>query len=161
MLKTGALMEMAARLGAIVGGAPADREAALARFGRRLGVGLQMLDDFGNLAAGSDGNAAKAREDLRNGTPTWPWALAAERLDESDFAALQAEARKVADSGDADGPAARALALRLRDSVGFEGRRRASGTLAEALGELRAAVEDRPEIALVAAEIRRLEVAYG
>jgi hypothetical protein len=120
-----------------------------------------MLDDFGNLVAGSDGNAAKAREDLRNGTPTWPWALAAERLDESAFAALQAEAREVAASGDADGPAARALARRLHTAVGFEGRRRASGTLAEALGELRAAVDDRPEIALVAAEIRRLEASYG
>ena len=39
MLKTGALMELAARLGAVVGGAPAAREEALTRFGRRLGVG--------------------------------------------------------------------------------------------------------------------------
>jgi len=161
MLKTGALMELAARLGAIVGGAPAEREEALMRFGRRLGVGLQMLDDFGNLTAGSDGNAAKAREDLRNGTPTWPWALAAERLDASAFAALQAAARAVADSDDADSAQAHALAAQLRAAVGFEGRRRASRYLEKAFDDLRAAVDDRPEIALVAAEIRRLEVAYG
>lgn len=161
MLKTGALMELAARLGAVVGGAPAEREEALTRFGRRLGVGLQMLDDFGNLTAGSDGNAAKAREDLRNGTPTWPWALAAERLDAPAFAALQAAARAVAESGDADGAPARALAAELRAAVGFEGRRRASRYLEQALEDLRAAADDRPEIALVAAEIRRLEVSYG
>jgi geranylgeranyl pyrophosphate synthase len=160
MLKTGALMELAARLGAVVGGAPTEREEALARFGRRLGVGLQMLDDFGNLTAGSDGNAAKAREDLRNGTPTWPWALAAERLDAPGFAALQAAARAVADAGDADGPPARALAAQLRAAVGFEGRRQASRYLERAFDDLRAAVDDRPEIALVAAEIRRLETAY-
>jgi geranylgeranyl pyrophosphate synthase len=161
MLKTGALMELAARLGAVVGGAPAEREEALTRFGRRLGVGLQMLDDFGNLTAGAGGNAAKAREDLRNGTPTWPWALAAERLDAPAFAALQAAARMVADSGDADGARACALAAQLRAAVGFEGRRQASRYLAQALDDLRAAVDDRSEIALVAAEIRRLEVAYG
>jgi geranylgeranyl pyrophosphate synthase len=165
MLKTGALMELAARLGAIVGGAPPEREEALTRFGRRLGVGLQMLDDFGNLTAGSDGNAAKAREDLRNGTPTWPWALAAERLAPDAFAELQAAARTVAEAGDADGPPARALASTLRDAVGFEGRRRASRYLAEALDDLRAAVRagvnERPEIALVASEIRRLEVSYA
>jgi geranylgeranyl pyrophosphate synthase len=161
MLKTGALMELAARLGAVVGGAPAEREEALTRFGRRLGVGLQMLDDFGNLTAGSDGNAAKAREDLRNGTPTWPWALAAEGLDAPEFAALQAAAREVADSGDAEGAAARDLAARLRAAVGFEGRRRAARYLEQSLADLRRAVDDCPEIALVAAEIRRLEVSYG
>jgi geranylgeranyl pyrophosphate synthase len=160
-LKTGALMELAARLGAIVGGAPAEREDALTRFGRRFGVGLQMLDDFGNLTSGSDGNAAKAREDLRNGTPTWPWALAAERLLPAAFADLQAAARVVADSRDADGAPARALAAQLREAVGFEGRRRASRYLAEALDDLRAAVDERPEIAHVASEIRRLEVSYG
>jgi geranylgeranyl pyrophosphate synthase len=161
MLKTGALMELAARLGAIAGGAIAEREEALTRFGRRLGVGLQMLDDFGNLTAGSDGNAAKAREDLRNGTPTWPWALAAERVDPDAFAGLQAAARVVGDSRDADGAPARALAAQLRDAVGFEGRRGASRYLAEALRDLRAAVDEQPEIALVASEIRRLEASYG
>jgi geranylgeranyl pyrophosphate synthase len=161
VLKTGALMELSAHLGALVGGAPADREEALTRFGRRLGVGLQMLDDFGNLTGGSDGNAAKAREDLRNATPTWPWALAAERLDDPSFSALQAAGREVARSRDADGAAARTLAAQLRAVVGFEGRRRASRYLARALGDLRATVDDRPEVALVASEIRRLEVSYG
>jgi geranylgeranyl pyrophosphate synthase len=161
VLKTGALMALAARLGAIAAQALAGREEALARFGRRLGVGLQMLDDFGNLTAGSEGNAAKVREDLRNGTPTWPWALAAERLDDTEFAALQAAAREVGAAGEADGPAARALAAELCTAVGFEGRRLASGYLARALSDLRSAVGDQPVLALVASEIRRLEVSYG
>jgi geranylgeranyl pyrophosphate synthase len=161
MLKTGALMEVAARLGAIAGGAPADREEALGRFGRRLGVGLQMLDDFGNLTAGSDGNAAKAREDLRNGTPTWPWALAAERFDDTAFTSLQAAARTVVESSDTGSAGARALAARLRSTVGFEGRRLASRYLAGALADLGAAIGDVPELVVVASEIRRLEASYG
>jgi hypothetical protein len=120
-----------------------------------------MLDDFGNLTAGSDGNAAKAREDLRNGTPTWPWALAAERLDDAAFASLQAAARTVVDSSDADSADARALAARLRSTVGFEGRRLSSRYLAGALADLGAAIGDAPELVVVASEIRRLEASYG
>ena len=51
MLKTGALMELAAVAGALAAGASDDRVEALAQFGRRMGLGLQMLDDFGNLTA--------------------------------------------------------------------------------------------------------------
>jgi geranylgeranyl pyrophosphate synthase len=159
MLKTGALMELAALLGAIVGGADAAREDALARFGRRLGLGLQMLDDFGNLA--SPGANPKALEDLRNGTPSWPWAVAAELLDDETFADLQGSARLVAEGGEAAAGLARGLAARLRVAVGTEGRRRASSYLARALDDLREAVGDAPELALVAREIARLEVSYG
>jgi hypothetical protein len=122
-----------------------------------------MLDDFGNLIANESGSAAKALEDLRNATPTWPWALAAEALDDAGFAELQALARQVAEGadGEADASRARSLAARLRVAVGAEGRRQASRYLSRALEDLRASVGDRPELALVAAEIRRLEAAYG
>jgi hypothetical protein len=65
------------------------------------------------------------------------------------------------ESGDADGPPARALAAELREAVGFEGRRRASGYLAQALADLRAALDDRSEVEIVATEIRRLEGSYA
>ena len=51
MLKTGALMELAAVTGALAAGASDDAVETLAQFGRRMGLGLQMLDDFGNLTA--------------------------------------------------------------------------------------------------------------
>jgi geranylgeranyl pyrophosphate synthase len=160
-LKTGALMELAARLGAVSAGAPADREEALARFGRRLGLGLQMLDDFGNLTARAGGGSDKALEDLRNGTPTWPWAFAARALDEAAFRELQEEARALRDGGGADHGQARALAATLRMVVGREGREQATRYLRNALSDLADAVGPRPELAAVAAEIRRLEAAYG
>jgi len=158
-LKTGALMELAARLGAIAAGAPAEREEALARFGRRLGLGLQMLDDFGNLTARAEGGSDKALEDLRNGTPTWPWALAAHALDEAAFAELQDTARALRDGG--DDARARALAAALRMAVGREGREQAARYLRDALADLAAGFGPRPELAAVAAEIARLEAAYG
>jgi geranylgeranyl pyrophosphate synthase len=162
MLKTGALMELAARTGALAAQAPADRLEALARFGRRLGLGLQMLDDFGNLTTpASDAGDSKALEDLRNGRPTWPWARAALDLDDRAFSELQAAVRALGDDGDPDGTRARALAAQLRMAVGLEGRRQAAVYLETALDDLRAQVGDRREVALLAAEIQRLEVSYG
>ncbi|HEX2660752.1 MAG TPA: polyprenyl synthetase family protein [Polyangia bacterium] len=167
MLKTGALMEFAARGAALIAGAPPQRVEALARFGRRLGLGLQMLDDFGNLTApASDHEGSKALEDLRGGRPTWPWALAAQELDEPTFSELQKNVRELVAFKDAsndgtDAALARALAAKLRMAVGLRGRQRASAYLDKALADLRTAVGDRPELALVASEIERLERSYG
>jgi len=160
-LKTGALMELAARLGAITAGAPADREEALARFGRRLGLGLQMLDDFGNLTARADAGSDKPLEDLRNGAPTWPWALAARTLDDAAFAELQDAARALREGSSVDDGRTRSLAAALRVAVGREGREQSARYLRGALADLSAAVGPRSEFAAVAAEIKRLEAAYG
>jgi geranylgeranyl pyrophosphate synthase len=162
MLKTGALMELAARAGALAAQASVERTRALARFGRRLGLGLQMLDDFGNLAAPTaDSGDYKALEDLRNGRPTWPWARASLDLDAGAFDDLQAGARTLAEDGDPDGTRARALSARLRMAVGLKGRRQAAAYLEAALDDLRVQVGDRDELDLLAAEIERLEVSYG
>jgi len=168
MLKTGALMELAARLGGVAAGAPPARVEALARFGRRLGLGLQMLDDFGNLNAPSSASGgSKALEDLRNERPTWPWARAAVDLDEPTFEHLQASVRALAknaadtDAGDVDQSRSRALAAELRMAVGLEGRRRTSSYLEQALGDLRDEVGERDELAMLAREIQRLEASYG
>lgn len=164
MLKTGALMGFAALAAALAAGADEARVEALARFGRRLGVGLQMLDDFGNLTAPtSDSEDSKALEDLRGGRPTWPWALASRELDDQNFSELQQQVRELTGAADGAGaPAvARALAAELRMAVGLRGRQEATWYLTNALDELRASVGDRPELGLVAAEIQRLERSYG
>ncbi|HVT08089.1 MAG TPA: polyprenyl synthetase family protein [Polyangia bacterium] len=161
-LKTGALMELAARAGAIAAGASPAVGDALARFGRHLGRGLQMLDDLGNIAPASDGDNPKRHEDLRLGRPTWPWAWAADALDEISFAALQADARVVQAQAAAGRPAAtETLAAALRSALGVQGRRIARQVLARGVGELAQAVGPRPEIAHLNAEIARLEASYG
>jgi geranylgeranyl pyrophosphate synthase len=163
MLKTGSLTELAARLGAMVAGASEARVEVLARFGRRIGLGLQMLDDFGNLTGGSEGNASKALEDLRNGRATWPWALAARTMPPATFSELAGRVRMLArnDVDDHEDGRARAQAAELRMAVGLSGRRQAESYLQVALDQLAQAVGPRPELALVASEIQRLEATYG
>lgn len=164
-LKTGALMELAARVGAVAAQAAPRTTEALAHFGRRLGCGLQMLDDLGNVAAVASGDAApsKRHEDLRLGRPTWPWAWAAEALDEISFAALQADARVVQAEALAHGRsvATEPLAAGLRAAVGMRGRRLARLELARAVGELSQALGPLPEIPLITAEIARLEASFA
>lgn len=170
LLKTGSLTELAATLGAEAGGASPDKLAAFTRFGRRLGVGLQVLDDLGNLAAAPAGggpnaaNPEKRHEDLRLGRPTWPWAFAAEQLDEPRFAALQAEVRVLSARSAAGAPSAQqaeALAAALRTAVGMRGRRAARVYLERALGDLERVFAGAPEIAELRQMVTVLEAAYG
>jgi geranylgeranyl pyrophosphate synthase len=162
MLKTGSLMELAAVAGALAAGASDDSIESLAQFGRRMGLGLQMLDDFGNLTAPTtEASDSKALEDLRNDRPTWPWAHAAVDLDAAAFSQLQASARALSECGDVDGTRARALAAELRIAVGMKGRRQATLYLDNALGDLRKRIGERDELGLLASEIERLETSYG
>jgi geranylgeranyl pyrophosphate synthase len=175
-LKTGALMELAARLGALAARAPVDRVATIARFGRRLGVGLQMLDDLGNLAPRADSASSEAghgsapaagaedkrHEDLRLGRPTWPWAWAAEALDPPAFAALQTAARLVrAQALSGNRPRTEPLAAELRAALGVRGRRAARVHLERAMLDLEHDLGPVSELRLVTEEIERLEAAYG
>lgn len=202
-LKTATLTELAATVGAVAAGASAAHLDALARFGRRLGLGLQMLDDLGNLttSAGApnglrpdgglpggrhaggnrdggnqDGDARpdrKAREDkqledLQNGRPTWPWALAAEHLPPDEFASLQLELRVLSAQAQAQGQEQwadsvdfRPLAETLRNAVGMSGRRTAHLTLERALADLQAALGPDAALDDLRTMVARLEAAYG
>jgi len=97
-LKTGSLLALAAGLGALVGGASEDTVAAAIRFGRELGVGLQMLDDLGGLT--SPRRAHKGHEDLVHDRPSWPWAWFAASLPGTAFEEVREQARDVADGAD-------------------------------------------------------------
>lgn len=83
-LKTGSLFEAACRLGALAtaGATAPDREslpAALGRFGRRIGLAFQLLDDVLDVS-GPPERIGKARgTDLLDGTVTLPLILARER----------------------------------------------------------------------------------
>lgn len=154
-LKTGSLTELAAAAGAITAGASEERIAAIARFGAELGLGLQMLDDLGNLTGRREPD--KRFEDLRNGRPTWAWAWVAERCDPFSFAQLMARARAVAEGrGDIA-----ALGAILLDRLGGAGRAAAHAHLEAALAALETAVGPAPALGALAGQIRRLEASYG
>jgi geranylgeranyl pyrophosphate synthase len=163
-LKTGALMQLAAALGAIVAGASPAQVEALATFGRDLGVGLQMLDDLGSLSCPS--RAAKALEDVRGARPTWPWAWAAERVTPARFAALVEPVRALREPADAasDLAALRAVTAPLLAEVGDPGRALVHAHLQAAFARLGATFTGpvvAPTLAAIRAEIETLEMSYG
>lgn len=155
-LKTGALMGLAARLGAIGAGAPAPAQAAIAALGEAVGVGLQMLDDLGSVC--SKDRIAKGREDLRGGRPTWPWAWLAAHADDLVWARLHQRSRAAVGGADAE---CDALADALRREVEPHGRRAVRAHLDGALAAAEAALGRSLALDFLRAELRRMEESYG
>jgi geranylgeranyl pyrophosphate synthase len=153
-LKTGSLTELSAWLGAAAAGAPAHVTEAVARFARRMGIGLQMLDDLGNLRG--TGEPSRRYDDLRLGRATWPWAWCALRLDARRFRALQRRAADVE-----RGVAAVGLARTLDGLVRDHGRRAARAALDRARDDLRRALGCAASFAVLEAELARLCARHG
>lgn len=78
-LKTARLFEAACELGALHGGAGDDVRAALAGFGRRIGLAFQILDDVLDVAGPPERTGKPVGTDLLDGTVTLPLILARER----------------------------------------------------------------------------------
>lgn len=85
--KTGRLVSLAAWCGAHAAAGDPQTLRAVAAFGCRVGVCLQMKNDLDELVEFVDG--AERCDDLRNRRVTWPWAWAADCLPAEGFAALQ------------------------------------------------------------------------
>ncbi len=148
--KTGALMGLAAELGATAAGADADTARVLRTFGERVGVALQMLNDLSELT-GTAG-PLKHPEDLTHGRITWPWAWAAQRLPAARFDPLQVRgANLAAGTGDAAG-----LARSLLAALGTDPQRPIRQLLDRAFLDLTDAVGEHPALAVVRAELDRL-----
>jgi geranylgeranyl pyrophosphate synthase len=77
-LKTGSLFEAACRLGAMFGDAP-ESEDALARFGGRVGLAFQLLDDVLDVSGPTSRTGKPRGTDLLDGTVTLPLILARRR----------------------------------------------------------------------------------
>ena len=74
-LKTASLFEASCRLGAVFGGPP-QLAGARGRFGERLGVAFQMLDDVLDVAGPPERTGKPRGADLLDGTVTLPLILA-------------------------------------------------------------------------------------
>ena len=70
--KTACLFEAAARIGAMLGQAGAEHEAALQAYGRHLGIAFQLVDDALDYSADSDELGKNVGDDLAEGKPTLP-----------------------------------------------------------------------------------------
>ncbi len=79
--KTAALFSAATQSGAVIAGAPADRVAALHRYGDALGMAFQIVDDFLDYGGAGDGIGKNLGDDFREGKPTLPLIRALARAD--------------------------------------------------------------------------------
>ncbi|MCC6206763.1 MAG: octaprenyl diphosphate synthase [Gammaproteobacteria bacterium] len=70
--KTAKLFEAAAQVGAIVSGASAAEEDAMAAYGRHLGTAFQLIDDVLDYSASSQHIGKNVGDDLAAGKPTLP-----------------------------------------------------------------------------------------
>jgi geranylgeranyl pyrophosphate synthase len=82
-LKTAVLFAAACELGAIVGGGPSSE---LARFGERIGVAFQLLDDVLDVSGPPERTGKPRGADLLDGTVTLPLIVARDR--DPDLGAL-------------------------------------------------------------------------
>ncbi len=150
-LKAGCLMELSASIGALAAGADPSGIDALAAFGRRLGIGLQRLDDLAGLS-----DVARDLEDLREARVTWPWAWLARKLDPVDFDELRLHAARVA-MGDDPAP----LAAQLLEHCGDRPRRLATAALEDALRTLESEIDAPAGTRALREAVEHLQVAHG
>jgi geranylgeranyl diphosphate synthase type II len=90
--KTGALIRASVRAGAVAGGATEEQLQALTRYGERVGLAFQIVDDILDIEGASEEMGKTAGSDLRRKKATYPAVLG---LEESrrDAARLLDEAR--------------------------------------------------------------------
>jgi heptaprenyl diphosphate synthase len=79
--KTGSLIALAARMGAMTSGAPAHVADAVAVYGERFGVAFQLSDDLLDIASESEESGKTPGTDLREGIRTLPVLLALRSTD--------------------------------------------------------------------------------
>ncbi len=70
--KTAGLIAASCRIGAIIGGATEEKQAALFRFGQYLGIAFQLADDTLDYAANGERLGKTLGQDLRQGKATLP-----------------------------------------------------------------------------------------
>ncbi|HWI30254.1 MAG TPA: polyprenyl synthetase family protein [Microbacterium sp.] len=79
--KTGSLIAAAAQAGIIFSNAPEEYEAPLSRYGEKVGVAFQLVDDVIDLSPNPDDTGKVPGTDLRAGVPTMPYLLLSQRED--------------------------------------------------------------------------------
>jgi geranylgeranyl pyrophosphate synthase len=90
-LKTGSLFVASCRLGALAAGRAPSQVEALGRFGRRVGLAFQLLDDVLDVIGAPDQTGKQRGTDLLEGTTTLPLILAGE----SDSALAELDLRSI------------------------------------------------------------------
>jgi geranylgeranyl pyrophosphate synthase len=142
-LKTARLFEAACRLGALAGRADGEVEA-LARFGRRIGLAFQLLDDVLDVSGPSERTGKHRGTDLLDGTVTLPLIVA--RARDPKLGALDLRGVRTPE-------AAEALCERIADTGALAvAREHALAIVTEAKAQLPALDEQRRRAMLLVAD---------
>jgi heptaprenyl diphosphate synthase len=86
--KTGSLIALAARLGAMLAGADKSYQQPLQEFGEKIGIAFQLIDDLIDIESEQQDSGKVAGTDLLAGVPTLPTLLLAE-FDDADSRTLR------------------------------------------------------------------------
>ena len=97
--KTACLFSVCMRLGAILGGATAEQEAALGKYGHDLGMAFQIVDDVLDLTASEAVLGKPVASDLREGKATIAVIHALERCTSDERAKIETILRDRAFNG--------------------------------------------------------------
>ena len=116
--KTGSLIALAGRMGAMTSGAPAEVANAVASYGEKFGVAFQLSDDLLDIASESEASGKTPGTDLREGVRTLPVLLALRRTDPTEARLRELLAGPLTD----DDLHAEALALLRRSPAMAEAR---------------------------------------
>lgn len=153
-LKTGGLVGLSTGLAALAAGADPALVDAATRFGRDVGVGLQMLDDLSSVT--NDRRKHKGHEDLRQGKPTWPWAWLSAHVDARTFSGLRSSLAAVGAGGSSE-----SLLGRMRALLIPVGRQQVREHLDRASARFASALPGHVSVSSLRHELERLENGYG
>ncbi|GAA3298268.1 polyprenyl synthetase family protein [Streptomyces cinereospinus] len=145
--KTGSLVAVSCRFGALMSGADESVVDVLTQYGERLGVAFQLADDVLDIASDSHESGKTPGTDLREGIPTMPVLRLRERAARLGLAEDVALCELLASDLTDDARHAQALAA-LRAHPALEQARRDTVRFAE---EARAALAPLPECDVKAA----------
>lgn len=153
-LKTGTLVGLAAAMGARCAGAPPQTVDRIRAFGSRVGVVLQMLDDWSGIRNEKRGD--KGIEDLRLGRATWPWAWLADHIDQVSYADVTRRLRAASVDWQLDQVRERIAALLGSVAPGL-----IDTEIDRAMSLLRSEPFDSDAVDAVASDVEALKRAYG
>ncbi|MES1925408.1 polyprenyl synthetase family protein [Salinisphaera sp. T31B1] len=91
--KTASLFSAGCRLAAQLAGCNAERQQAMADYGRHLGIAFQVIDDSLDYGRGDDGYGKNLGDDLAEGKATLPLICALSRLSADEAAPIRTAVR--------------------------------------------------------------------
>ncbi len=116
--KTAKLFEAASQLGAILGGADPETEAAMAAYGAHLGTAFQLVDDALDYSASSEELGKNIGDDLAEGKPTLPLLYAMWHGSDDQAAMI----RQAIEAGDRDNIEAISAAIESSGGIAYTAR---------------------------------------